>query len=220
MDDIGDIVDLDRYPLHRPNSAAMRELMRVGQQALRESSLFCLEGFVRPDRIPRMAEELESRVPEAARYQNQRLAYYSGDASLPANHPRNRLHKCSYHQVLNYQIPNDSALRQIFYWPPLTAFLGELCGYETFYRSECPHLALTAKIAAEGDTDGWHFDGNDVVFSLLLQAAESGGEFEYAPNVRHPDDERYDAVAAVLDDPGNNALRPPMAVVIFLSGRK
>jgi hypothetical protein len=36
------------------------------------------------------------------------------------------------------------------------------------------------------------------VVSLALVPAGRGGDFEYAPRLRGPDDERYDAVAAVL----------------------
>ena len=33
----------------------------------------------------------------------------------------------------------------------------------------------------------------------MLRAAESGGAFEYVPNIRSSDDENYDAVREVLD---------------------
>jgi UDP-N-acetylenolpyruvoylglucosamine reductase len=38
-----------------------------------------------------------------------------------------------------------------------------------------PLLSCTVTYLAEGDQHGWHFDGNDFVVSLLLQAPESGG---------------------------------------------
>lgn len=210
--DISQIIDLDRYPFHDPSNPRLQSLMARGKSALERDALFCLEGFVRPEMIGPMASELERQVPKACRYEAERIAYLDAAPELPEDHPRNQPHPCLYHQVLNYQIANNSPLRQIYYWQPLTDFLGELCGYDTFYRSDCPHLALTAKVAGEGDTDGWHFDTNDVVFTLLLQAPEAGGVFEYAPHVRSETDERYDAVEAVLADPDRLAVRPPMAV--------
>ena len=51
----------------------------------------------------------------------------------------------------------------------------------------------------EGDTHGWHFDLNDFVVSILLQAPEAGGTFDFAPNIRKDGDENYAAVAAALD---------------------
>ena len=46
---------------------------------------------------------------------------------------------------------------------------------------------------------GWHFDNADFVTTLMLRPAEAGGLYEYAPGLRRPEDEAYDAVARVLD---------------------
>ena len=35
-----------------------------------------------------------------------------------------------------------------------------------------------------GDEQGWHFDDNEFVISLLLQKPAQGGEFEYVPMIR------------------------------------
>lgn len=209
---INQIIDLDRYPIDQPSSACIRELMEAGKKSLDESALFSLEGFIRPDVIAKMAVELEAALSASCRYDQPRTAYDYQEAGFPADHPKSIEHQCTYNQVLNYQISNDSPLRQVFYWQPLTDFLRELCGYITFYRSDCPHLALTSKIAGSGDIDGWHFDTNDVVFSILLQAPDSGGEFEYAPYVRSEQSENYDGVAAVIADPSTHAIRPDMGV--------
>lgn len=209
---IAEIIDLDLYPIDRPNSPEAAALMARGKAALEERALFSLAGFIRPEMIAPMARELEDTVPRAVRYDGMRLAYVEADPALPETHPRNQRHLSRYHQVLNYQIANDSPLRQVFYWQPLTDFLGELCGYETFFRSDCPHLALSAKIAGAGDTDGWHYDSNDVVFSILLQVPEAGGAFEYAPYIRSETQENYEGVAALVADPVTHAVRPAMAL--------
>lgn len=210
--DIGQIIDLERYPVDRPGDPRYENLIADGRKALEESALFSFEQFVRPEFVSRMAAELEQLLPVSSRYDQPRNAYsYGFDQPERADdHPHERLHRCAYNQVLNYQIPNDSLLRQVYYWQPLTEFLRILCGYETFYRSDCPHLALTSKIAGEGDTDGWHFDSNDVVFSILLQAPAGGGVFEYAPYIRSETEENYDAIAQLQDDPESITLRPAM----------
>jgi hypothetical protein len=199
FDTISEFIDLDRYPLHRQDSAAIDTLLREGRTELEREALFSLPGFIRPEAASFMADEVEARVPLACRYEADRGSYsYDGNA-WPAGHPRTATQMSRYHQVLSHQIPNDSPLRKLYCWEPLREFLGELMGYEAFYRSECPHLALSSKIAGEGDTDGWHFDGNDVVFSILLKAPMQGGLFECIPNIRTDEDENYDAVAAVFD---------------------
>lgn len=209
--DIAQIINLDRYPIDRPGSSELLSLMAGGRAALEDRALFSLEGFIRPEMIAPMARELEGIVPRAVRYDGMRLAYDEADPAMADDHPRNQRHLSRYHQVLNYQIANDSPLRQVYFWQPLTDFLGELCGHQTFHRSDCPHLSLTAKIAGEGDTDGWHYDSNDVMFSILLQAPEAGGAFEYLPYIRSETEENYDGVAAAVADPQAKTVRPAMA---------
>ena len=215
--DIREIIDLERYPLDQPGSAAYERLLQEGREALERSALFSMAQFVRSEVIVAMAQELQELTPLSVRYDRPRSAYVYGevDSGLAPDHPRVQKHLCRYYQVLNYQIGNDSPLRRIYYYQPLTDFLRVLCGFQHFYRSDCPHLALTSKIAGEGDTDGWHFDTNDVVFSLLLQEPEAGGEFEYAPFLRSKDDENYAGVARVVADPQNEARRPAMGLGDF-----
>ncbi len=208
--DIASIVDLDRYPVDRPGEPAYESLLAAGQTALQERALFSMPGFIRTDAVVEMAAELDRLLPRSCRYDRPRSPWDYGDpqARWPDGHPRASKHPCAYNQVLNYQIGNDSSLRQVYFWEPLADFLRRLCGYQRFFRSECPHLALSSKIAGAGDTDGWHYDSNDVVFSILLQAPEAGGVFEYAPYIRSEFDENYAGIAELFADPGRKALRP------------
>ncbi|MCH7830538.1 MAG: hypothetical protein IIB75_08260 [Proteobacteria bacterium] len=64
--------------------------------------------------------------------------------------------------------------------------------------------------ARQGDGNGWHYDGNDFLISLLLQASELGGDFEYAPNVRSKTNEKYNAVSQVIEDPDQFAEWPTL----------
>jgi len=199
FDAIADIVDLERYPLDRADGPAVAALLADGQARLGRDALYTLPGFVRPEAAAWMAAEIEQRIPWACRLEAVRTMYADDGKAYPPDHPRRRTHYSRYYQVLNHHIPNNSPLRRLYSWEPLREFLRRLMGYETFYRSECPHLALTSKVAIEGDTDNWHFDGNDVVFSVLLREPEDGGLFEYVPNLRTDEDENYEGVAAAFD---------------------
>ena len=83
------------------------------------------------------------------------------------------------------------------------------------------HLGLTYKVAFEGDNDGWHYDPNDGVATLLLQSPDDGGEFEYAPNIRSEADEHYAGVKRLFDDPENVGRRVPQqpGTLTFFNGR-
>ena len=49
-----------------------------------------------------------------------------------------------------------------------------------------------------GQQFAWHYDTNDFAVTLLLDEADEGGLFQYAPNIRTPTHEPFDEVADVL----------------------
>jgi len=55
--------------------------------------------------------------------------------------------------------------------------------------------------ADAGQELGWHFDNSEFAITLLLQAPEAGGTFEYVRDLRDAaaDDMNYAGVASVLD---------------------
>jgi hypothetical protein len=218
---MNDIIDLDRYPIAEPDSDLISALVEHCKLESYSNALCMLPGLIRPDAIAHMAAELEALIDNASRFDITRTAYIKPvDPSLPEDHPRKTAHTTKYHQVLNYQISNNSMLRDLFNWQPLTNFLGRAMGYHTFHRSDCPHLALTSKIASEGDTDGWHFDSNEVVFSIVLQAPEQGGEFEYLPNVRSEENQNYETISKAFKDsePYSQRLKIQPGTLVMFKG--
>jgi hypothetical protein len=209
------IVDLARYPVDAPDTKTGRDLIEACRATLDDRALCALPGFVHPEIVEQMVRETVVIAPEAFRTDKPRIAYISSDEAWPAGHPRTVAHPNRYYQLLNYQIPNGSLIRQLYLWEPLCQFLRQVLGYETLYRSACPHLALTVQLGGPGDCNGWHYDGNDAVFSLLLQQPGSGGAFEYVPNLRSEEDENYAAVAEVFAHPEGMAERPRLAPGTF-----
>ena len=67
------------------------------------------------------------------------------------------------------------------------------------YQTADAYQSLNISVMDEGGCQQWHFDRSRFVTTLLLQAPESGGEFEYAPNLREDTDEHFERVKAVLD---------------------
>lgn len=210
MQSVSDIIDLERYPIHDLDTPTAAELIASCQEALDTCALCRFPGFIRPDALERIVREESILEDVAYPYEASRCAYLERDESLPDDHPRNVGHCCSYRQVLNHQISNSSDLRAIYSWPALTEFFRRILKIDSLYQSVCPHMSLTMHFAREGDENGWHFDGNDFVVSLLLQAPGNGGEFEYVPNIRSKSDERYDAVSDVINNPDQFAERPAL----------
>ena len=82
------------------------------------------------------------------------------------------------------RIPEQSALRSLYNWDPLRDFVGQVLGKSSFHRSEDPFGACSINVFTDGGVHGWHFDESEFTITLMLQAPESGGEFEYVPAIR------------------------------------
>ena len=59
--------------------------------------------------------------------------------------------------------------------------------------------ALNISVMEPGGCQQWHFDRGDMTTTLMIQAPDGGGEFQYAPMIRSEEEENYEAVARVLD---------------------
>ena len=211
-----DIIDVDAYPIDAPNSAKTQQLIAECHRSLESRALCQLPGFVRPAALRVMTAELQSTIPRAHYMQRERTAYPGDTQTWPAGHPRALGHRCSYAQVLTQDIATHTLLRRLYQWPVLTKFIGLALGEPVLHRSACPSLSLTIKAAHTGDTDGWHYDPNDFVVSLMLQAPEHGGEFEYAPYSRSASDENYNGVSRIFADAQTHAQRPALQPGTFV----
>ena len=211
-----ELVDLARYPIDQPDSAAGVQLVAQCRAALDESALCALPGFIHSQAVAAMAEEIADLSPRAYALEMQRVAYIGDDNTWPADHPRNVEHTCRYGQILTDDIPAGCRVHALYHWPALTEFVRRALGEETLYQSACPHFSLTVQVSGAGDRNGWHYDPNDYVVSLLVQAPDAGGEFEYAPYIRSTDDENYGGVSRLFADPDRHAIHPPFAPGTFV----
>jgi hypothetical protein len=115
------------------------------------------------------------------------------------------------------RFPPTSGLRALSEWAALSEFVAATLDKPRLY----PHAnllgALNLAVMTDGDELAWPFDQTDFVVSLALVPARRGGDFEYALRLRAPDDERYDAVTAVLAGDPTPVRRLPMTAGTLLS---
>jgi hypothetical protein len=119
------------------------------------------------------------------------------------------------------RLPPDSRLLRIYNQGPLADFIAAVIG-RPLHRCDDPLLSCAVSVLSDGDEHGWHFDSNDFVVTLLLQAATRGGHFEYAPMIRGDEDENYDAVRHIFDGDRKAVVRAavePGTLVLFQGQR-
>lgn len=194
------LVDLERYPIHRPNSERYRDLCDRAFAELAETGSAVLGGFLTPAGIRQLLGEAVAAAPAGFRAIERSTPYFAADEpGLPPDHPRRRFQARSNTMVTYDRIAPDSGLRRLYEWDGLTRFIAAACGRSALYRYADPLAALTINVSRDGDSFAWHFDTNDYSVTLALQMPEMGGALEYAPDLRSARDECYDEVRKVLD---------------------
>jgi hypothetical protein len=203
-----DIVDLDRYPIIDLDSARVQAVVAGGRAALAGDGLALLPGFTRPEALKAMAAEAQDLVPHAFR-RDEWYGIYAYDpdeasvAHVAEDDPRRRRFRTRMGGIGYDLLPPGSPTRALYEWPALTRFIAALTGEAELHTCADPLASCVISVLKPGGMHAWHYDQNDFVVSLLLQSAERGGEFEYAPNIRSEEDENYDGVRRMLDgDPG------------------
>jgi len=198
--DLATLIDLKRYPLMSLDGASGQAKFDQYNMTLETDGVCVLPGFVQASTVSTMLHEVAPLLPHAIPRDVGRPIYgWMDNAGFLASHPRGMIFAHKNSAVTLDKFGKTSSVRRLYFWECLTEFVRRCLGYDSLYCMGCPHLSLELKVMHPGDTLPWHFDTNDGVVSLLLQKADEGGEFEYAPYVRSEDDENYPEVVRVID---------------------
>ncbi len=194
-----DLIDSTTYPIHRPGSATYSALVARCRDDLADRSACLLPGFVTEEARVRMVAEVDRAAPSAFPCRNAHNVYLEEhDGAFPPDHPRRRLQATDLDSVAFDQMRPTDGLHQLYSWDPLLSFIADVLNKEHYYRMADPFAALTVNVMREGQNHGWHFDESEATTTLMVQAPEEGGAFEYAPNVRPEEGGSYDTVERVL----------------------
>ncbi|MEX2297665.1 MAG: hypothetical protein WD715_09625 [Dongiaceae bacterium] len=210
LNDLSDLVDLDRYPLHESGGAHLRELVEDCRVQLASRGVATLPGLVRPDAVRRMAAETEAVIDRTYYCDSQHNAYLKApNLDLPRTHPRNRDLATQVGSVAWDLIEPQATLRRLYLWDPLVAFVGAVLDRSPFFRFADPLGACSINVFRPGMGHAWHFDEAKFSTTLMLQKAEKGGDFEYVPFLRPERGEDFDAVGRILDGDETDVVRLP-----------
>ncbi len=218
-----DTIDLERYPIDRPGTAAFDRLLADCAADLAASGACVLEGFMKPERLPAVVAEIEPNLGNAF-YKTKRHSPYliKDDDAYPPDHPRNRKQTTSSATLAYDWIPGDSVLNRLYTWPVFQDFRARLLGFDRLYPYADALTPLNILVYNEGCQTGWHFDVATFVVTLLLQSPEDGAGFEFAPFIRGDGEENYDVVDAVLEGRSGEVreLRQPSGALVVFRGSR
>ncbi len=193
-----DLIDLERYPLHRPDSAGCAGLVRRCADALARAGMFTLPGLLRREAldviVPELLLKLEHESFTHARAHN--IYFDDAISGIAPDHPALKRVTTVNHTLCGDQL--GEALSRVYAWPALIGFLARVMGKERLYPMADPLACANVLAYREGEGLNWHFDRSEFTTTLLLQAADAGGEFQYRRDLRGPDDPNFDGVARLL----------------------
>ena len=197
---LSDLIDLERYPIHQRGSDAYKATVAEARKGLGTEECAYLPDFLKPQAIALMQAEAESLRPEAVYFSQEHNPYFSKVPSdAPDWDPRRKMGRKT-----NGLVPGDAFPRQGLIWnlcrsDAVKNFVEDCLDVRPLYFYEDPYGCLNVSVQVEGEEFAWHFDTNEFTVSLLLQKPERGGVFEFAPNIRTPENECYRDVANVVD---------------------
>lgn len=195
------ILDLGRYPLDRIGTAAGQALVERCQLDLRHHGMFNLDGLLRPQALPRAVTELRPALDSSAFvHKRSHNIYFRKDVpGLAPDHPALRQVTTINHTICADQMAADALVLQIYEWPAMAAFLAAAMGKPVLHTMADPLARVNVMEYRVGEALNWHFDRSEFTTTLLLQAPEAGGVFEYRSDLRSETEPNYDGVAALIE---------------------
>jgi hypothetical protein len=194
-----EILNLDRYPIDQPGAPQYQRLVLACRRQMAAGGMFNLDGFVREDAIARAAEELRPLCERSSfTHRRRHNVYFSEDvAGLAPDHGALARMETVHHTLCDDQLA-DTIVHGIYEFAPLPGFIAHVLEKPALYLMSDPLARLNVIEYRPGETLNWHFDRSVFTVTLLIEAAERGGEFEYRSALRSDTDANYDGVAQVL----------------------
>jgi hypothetical protein len=161
-----------------------------------------LHGFVTAATIGQIVAESAPHEADAYYTDTPHNVYLTPpDTTLAEDHPFNRQIQSSKGLIADDEIPADSPLRDIYDDAAFRSFLCGVLAIDEIHPYADDLSSINVHFAAEGLELGWHFDNSSFAVTMLLQAPEGGGKFEYVPAVRDADagDMAFERVGKILD---------------------
>lgn len=195
-----ELIDSDRYPIDDPQNPLRARVVAAAAASLKDDGCAVIPGFFSAKGLEVLLSEADSRKHAAHFSERKACNVYLGDGNpeRAPDHPQNVFLPRSNGFVPADTYEEQTVSRQLYDWPPLKDFIADCLGKDELFVYEDPISNMIVNVNKPGQQFNWHFDTNEFTITMLLRAAESGGLFEYVPNLRNQQDECYAEVRKVL----------------------
>ena len=197
--EIRDILDFDRFPIDQPGTPAYRDLVARCQAELAAEGMFSLDGLMHPHVAQQVADETAEDMATASfHHAREHNIYFLKDIpDVPEDHPVRTLFRTSNYTLCGDQVEH-TAVTAAYECPALRDFLADVMGKPKLHLMDDALARLNVMSYGEGDALNWHFDRSEFTVTLLLQAPDEGGAFEYRRGLRSAQDPNYEGVGRLV----------------------
>jgi len=193
---IRNIIDLGKYPLEDAN------FIKLCRTKISENGVLTLPNFLN-EQIIKYLVEAGSDAQNMAFFSNSTHNVYltKNNLELDDDHIFNRQVVSSKGCITDDQIPQISPLKTLYNSEIFREFLASVLGEKKLYEYADGLSSINVHYASEGEELGWHFDNSSFAITLLLQAPEAGGSFEYIKDLRDAEagEMNFEGVKSLLD---------------------
>ncbi len=193
------ILDLDRYPINLPECDKYQNLVERCKEDIQTHGMFNLDEFVRPECLDEAIADLAPKMEsESFKHERMHNIYFKKEVEgLSSDHPALVEVQTKNRTLCADQLIGNPVLR-IYEWQPLADFIALAMGKPQLHMMKDALARANVMAYKEGETLNWHFDRSEFTTTLLLQAPEAGGEFEYRTDLRSDENPNYQGVEKLL----------------------
>jgi len=207
---LGDVVELGRYPIHELAGAAGQALVARCRAHLASFGVAQLDSFLTADAVKKSLTVAELRRASAWASDSVHNVWFEPVPEEPAEGDPLALVQHSAKRAVAYdELPVDVPIRRLYESDEMTAFVSAVLQVDPLYRSADPLDALELAVFEPGGELGWHFDNSEFSVTVMLQPAESGGEFDYVPATRTDGDPATERIVGIITGDEADVVRLP-----------
>ncbi len=178
------ILDLDRYPLvdMGDDGAGRQRLIDRCRRQLRADGACQLDRLLLPEALRAVVDDAKAKEARSFRTEAVHNVYFVDvPADAADDDPRAMMVRSAKRALSWRHVGEQSPLRALYEWDGLVSFLRDVLELASLYRDADPDGACSVMFYDEGDELGWHFDNSEFSVTLMLQASDAGGAYEFVP---------------------------------------
>lgn len=195
-DQLHNVVNIDKNPV---NDDQFRQQCKISLDAY---GVLLLPDFITEHALMSLRDDGGQNCHKAFFTQSDHTVYLRPfDSAFSESHSRNRTVSSSKGCITTDQIPGDSALHSLYHNNDFKDFLCAVLNETQLHQYGDPLSSINLHYASDGQELGWHFDNSSFAITLLIQAPEDGGEFQYVRDARDADagDMNYTLTGEILN---------------------